>query len=99
MTTTYETPRDLRKKLKRASSSHKALKTKYREKQYELKKTNHCLSAMQNNRDKWRTRANEHEILINNLKQELCSISKERDDLRNQIVTIEIDQKKRNSRF
>jgi len=95
MSTTYETPRDLRKKLSRAAVSHKALKNKYREKQYDLKKLNNCLSAMQNSRDKWRLHAKEQVILTNNLKQELCSVCKERDDLRTQVATIELlDQKK-----
>jgi SMC interacting uncharacterized protein involved in chromosome segregation len=95
MSTTHETPRDLRKKLSRAAASHKALKNKYREKQYDLKKLNNCLSAMQNSRDKWRLHAKEQEIFTNNLKRELCSISKERDDLRTQVATIELlDQKK-----
>ena len=95
MSTTHETPRDLRKKISRAAASHKALKNKYREKQYDLKKLNNCLSAMQNSRDNWRRRAKEHEIFINNLKLELCCISKVRDDLRTHVATIELlDQKK-----
>jgi hypothetical protein len=95
MSTTHETPRDLRKKLSRAVASHKALKNKYREKQYDLKKLNNCLSAMQNSRDKWRLNAKEQELFTNNLKQELCSISKERDDFRTQVATIELlNQKK-----
>jgi len=95
MPTTNETPRDLRKKLSRATASHKALKNKYREKQYELKKLNNCLSAMQKSRDKWRLHSKEHEIFINNLKQELCNTSKERDNLRIQITTRDLLDKKK----
>jgi len=98
MSTTDETPRDLRKKLSRANASNKALKNKYREKQYELKKLNNCLSAMQKSRNNWRLHSKEHEIGIKNLKQELCGISKERDNLRSQIATIELlDKKKRDN--
>ncbi len=96
MPTTHETPRDLRKKLGRATASHKTLKNKYREKQYELKKLNNCLSAMQKSRDKWRLHSKDREAFINNLEKKLCDISKERDNLITQLATIELlDQKKK----
>jgi hypothetical protein len=81
-----ETPRDLRKKLTRATSSHKALKDKLREKQYELKKLKNSLSAMQVSRDNWRLHSKENEVCIVNLKQEICNITKERDDLNECII-------------
>jgi lipid II:glycine glycyltransferase (peptidoglycan interpeptide bridge formation enzyme) len=96
MSTTRETPRDLRKKLVRATSSHKSLKDKHREKQYELKKINSCLSAMQASRDKWRLHSKESEKFVKDLKKELCDVTKEREDLLAQISVIElIDKKKR----
>lgn len=91
-----ETPRDLRKKLARATASHKALKNKLREKQYELKKLKNSLSAMQVSRDNWRLHSKENEISINNLKQEICNITKERDNLKTQNSPIDLlDKKKR----
>lgn len=98
MPTTHETPRDLRKKLSRANTSHKSLKDKYREKQYELKKLNNCLSAMQMSRDKWRLHSKENKTVVNNLKKKLCDITKKYDTLQTQIATIEsLDKKKRHS--
>lgn len=95
MPNAHETPRDLRKKLARATASHKSLKNKLREKQYELKKLKNSLSAMQVSRDKWRLHSKENEASIVNLKQEICNITKERDDLKTQISTIELLNKKK----
>jgi hypothetical protein len=90
MSAKHETPRDLRKKLGRATASHKSLKDKCREKQYELKKLNNCLSAMQKSRDKWRLVSKEKDAFINDLKKELSIISKECDDFRTQIATTKL---------
>jgi predicted RNase H-like nuclease (RuvC/YqgF family) len=90
MPTAHETPRDLRKKLSRATASHKSLKDKYRQKQYELKKLNNCLSAMQTSRDKWRLHSKENKISVDKLKQELCNMTKERDEFKTQIANIEL---------
>lgn len=76
-----ETLRDLRKKLSRAATSHKSLKDKYREKQYELKKLKNCLSVMRTSRDNWRLHCNENEIRAKNLAQELSNLSQARDKL------------------
>lgn len=81
MLTATETPRDLRKKLSRVTSSHKSLKDKLREKQYELKKLKNCLSAMQASRDKWRLECKESELLTNNLRQELSNVTQDRDKI------------------
>lgn len=90
-----ETPRDLRKKLSRSNTSLNAVKDKYREKQYEQKKLNNCLSAMRTNRDKWRLRSKENEILIKNLRQELHTTTQELDALRTQTSTTQpLDPKK-----
>ena len=51
MSTAPETPRDLRKKLSRATSSNKSLKDKHRETQYDVKKLKNCLSVMRSSRD------------------------------------------------
>lgn len=96
MPTTHETPRDLRKKLARVSDSNQSIKNKYREKQYELKKLNNCLSAMERSRDKWRLHCNEKKALVKNLEKKLCDITEKYDDLKAQITTIEsLDKKKR----
>lgn len=98
MPTTPETRRDLRKKLVRATTSHKALKNKYSEKQYELKKLKNSLSAMEVSRDKWRLHSKENEATIINLKQEIYNITQEWDNLKTQISTIELlDKKKRHN--
>ena len=97
-TTPHETPRDLRKKLSRAATSLKSVKNKYREKQYELKKLNNCLSAMEVSRDRWRLQSKENQASVVKLEQELYDIAKERDELKTQIATIELqDQKKTTS--
>jgi predicted RNase H-like nuclease (RuvC/YqgF family) len=95
MPVSHETPRDLRKKLTRATASHKALKNKLREKQYELKKLKSSLSAMEVSRDNWRLHSKENEVSINYLKQEICNITKERDDLKTQVSTIDFLEKKK----
>jgi len=90
-----ETPRDLRKKLSRSNASLNSVKDKYREKQYEQKKLNNCLSAMRANRDKWRLHSKENEILIKNLRQELHTTTQELDALKTQITTVQpLDPKK-----
>lgn len=70
-----ETPRDLRKKLKRSTDSRDTLKDKQRETQYEVKKLKSCLSAITVSRDKWRLECKESKILVKNLKQELSNIT------------------------
>jgi len=96
MSTTHETPRDLRKKLSRAAVSHKALKDKYRAKQYELKKYKFCLSVVRTNRDKWRLLAREADKRAMHLQIELNKISQERDSLATKIkVADSLDSKKK----
>lgn len=101
MSTIRETPRDLRKKLSRAAVSHKSLKDKYREKQYELKKLKNNLSSVCVNRDKWRLLAKEADTLTKNLQLELNKISQERDSLANHIKAIDLldSKKKERNRF
>jgi hypothetical protein len=77
----HETSRDLRKKISRATASHKSVKDKYREKQYELKKLKNCLSVMRTSRDNWRIECKKKEICAKNLAQELSNVSQERDRL------------------
>jgi len=95
MSTTHETPRDLRKKLSRAAVSHKALKDKYRAKQYELKKYKFCLSVVRTNRDKWRLLAREADKRAMHLQIELNKISQERDNLATNIKAVDLDSKKK----
>lgn len=76
-----ETPRDLRKKLSRAVVSHKALKDKQRENQYEHKILKNCLSSARANRDKWRLLYKESVMIVEKLQLELSTISQERDSL------------------
>ncbi len=76
-----ETPRDLRKKLKRSTDSRNSIKDKQRETQYEVKILNNCLSAMTQSRDKWRLECKEDKVLIKKLEQKLSDITENHNEL------------------
>lgn len=89
MTKSSETPRDLRKKLKRSTDSRNALKDKQRETQYEVKKLKNCLNAMTTSRDKWRLQCKESNLLVKDLKEELFKVNENLRELAS--VTEEVD--------
>ena len=73
MTVSYDSPTDLRKKLKLASKSSERWKTKHRASQYELKKARTTLSQALANRDEWRSKCHEQEQCVLQLEQELSN--------------------------
>jgi septal ring factor EnvC (AmiA/AmiB activator) len=76
-----ETPRDLRKKLSRSTTSRNILKKKRRETKYEIKKLKNCLSAMTASRDRWRSECKENKVLTIDLKRELSNVTQQCDEL------------------
>lgn len=95
MSTTPETPRDLRKKLSRAAVSHKSLKDKQREKQYDLKILKNKLSSVRANRDKWRLLCKDSETRAKKLELELNKTSQQRDNLLAKIQTADVSVSKK----
>jgi chromosome segregation ATPase len=81
MTKSPETPRDLRKKLKRSTDSCNSIKDKQRETQYTVKILKNCLSAMTTSREKWRLKCEEDKVLIKKLEQKLSDITENHNEL------------------
>ena len=80
MTITRETPRDLRKKLRRAESSRDSWKEKHRKKQYEIKKLTALLTAARDNRDEWRYYCKTFETKVMGLEQALLCLQHSSND-------------------
>lgn len=73
MITSYDSPTDLRKKLKRAYDSRDEWRAKHRESQYELKKIKAMLNSARTNRDKWRAKCDEFQTETLAPAQESCN--------------------------
>ena len=70
MNNSPETPRDLRKKLKRAESSRDDWKSKQANKQYELKIIKSKLCSAVNSRENWKASSREKESELKKLKHQ-----------------------------
>ena len=68
MNNSSETPRDLRKKLKRAEDSRDGWKSKQADKQYELKVIKSTLKSALNSRDNWKAASRENDSELADLK-------------------------------
>ena len=71
MTTTYDAPVDLRKKLKRSKASSENWKAKLSESQYNLKIERSKARALRDNRDEWRQKCQDTDYAMARLQDRL----------------------------
>ncbi len=82
MTDKKETPRDFRRKIKRAEESRDLWKDKHQIVQYELKKARAKLDAVKQSRDKWHDKYEHTSSMTKELKEDLTVLQEETKSLR-----------------